>query len=348
MRADVVGRAMRLIADGAVDREGVPGLAARLGYSTRQLERHLLAEVGAGPLALARAQRAQTARVLIETTGLPMADVAFAAGFASIRQFNDTVRAVFAAHADRAAGPAPGRAAPVRAAGRRSTPPPALPLTLSAPTTSSATWPPPPCPGCEEVRDGAYRRTLRLPHGPGIVSLDPDPGLHRAASSPWTTCATWPPPSPAAAGCSTSTPTPRPSMEVLAEDAALRRVVAKVAGPARPRHRGRAPRWPCARCSASRCPRRRPGPTPPAWSPPTARRSTTRWGPDPPVPLRRPSWRDLDPATLGLPRGPPGGLRRPGRRAGLGGRRHRGRAPTGTGPPRAGRRRRASGPGPSR
>lgn len=96
VRADTVARAMRLIRDGVVDREGVPGLAARLGYSTRQIERQLLAELGAGPLALARAQRAQTARVLIETTALPMADVAFAAGFSSVRTFNDTVREVFA------------------------------------------------------------------------------------------------------------------------------------------------------------------------------------------------------------------------------------------------------------
>lgn len=70
-RADLVARAMRLIADGVVDREGVPGLAARLGYSTRQIERQLLAELGAGPLALARAQRAQAARLLIETTPWP-------------------------------------------------------------------------------------------------------------------------------------------------------------------------------------------------------------------------------------------------------------------------------------
>ena len=94
-RGDVVARAMRLIADGEVDRIGVTGLAARLGYTPRQLERLLQAEVGAGPLALARAQRAQTARILIETTDLPFGDVAFAAGFASIRQFNDTVREVF-------------------------------------------------------------------------------------------------------------------------------------------------------------------------------------------------------------------------------------------------------------
>lgn len=81
VRSDVVARAMRLIADGTVDRDGVSGLAAQLGYTIRQLERLLQAVVGAGPLALARAQRMQTARVLIETTNLPFGDVAFAAGF---------------------------------------------------------------------------------------------------------------------------------------------------------------------------------------------------------------------------------------------------------------------------
>ncbi|MGH9296471.1 MAG: bifunctional transcriptional activator/DNA repair enzyme AdaA, partial [Acidimicrobiales bacterium] len=95
-RGDVVGRAMRDIADGVVDRDGVAGLASRLGYSARQLNRLLLAEVGAGPLDIARAQRAQTARILLETTDLRIAEVAFAAGFGSVRQFNDTVQAVFA------------------------------------------------------------------------------------------------------------------------------------------------------------------------------------------------------------------------------------------------------------
>ncbi|MDH6129593.1 Ada metal-binding domain-containing protein [Kitasatospora sp. GP82] len=94
-RADLVGRAMRLIGDGVVDREGVAGLADRLGYSSRQLQRQLTAELGAGPLALARAQRAQTARLLLQTTELPVTEIAFAAGFASVRQFNDTVREVY-------------------------------------------------------------------------------------------------------------------------------------------------------------------------------------------------------------------------------------------------------------
>jgi len=96
VRGDLAGRALRLIGDGVIDREGVPGLARRLGYSERQLNRVLTTEVGAGPIALARAQRAQTARVLLETTDLPATDVAFAAGFASVRQFNETVQAVFA------------------------------------------------------------------------------------------------------------------------------------------------------------------------------------------------------------------------------------------------------------
>lgn len=95
INADMAARAMRLIADGVVEREGVDGLAARLRYSPRHLTRVLTRHLGAGPLALARAHRATNARVLIQCTTMPMTDVAFAAGFASVRQFNDTVRAVF-------------------------------------------------------------------------------------------------------------------------------------------------------------------------------------------------------------------------------------------------------------
>ena len=76
-RADVVARAVRLISDGVVDRDGVPGLARKVGYTERHLHRMLQAELGAGPLALARAQRAQTARVLVETTELGLAEIAF-------------------------------------------------------------------------------------------------------------------------------------------------------------------------------------------------------------------------------------------------------------------------------
>ncbi|CAN5171963.1 Ada metal-binding domain-containing protein [soil metagenome] len=93
---DLASRAMRLITDGVVEREGVSGLASRLGYTSRHLSRVLTTELGAGPLALARANRAQNARVLLTSTDLPIADVAFAAGFSSIRQFNDTMLAIYA------------------------------------------------------------------------------------------------------------------------------------------------------------------------------------------------------------------------------------------------------------
>ncbi|MCM2427974.1 DNA-3-methyladenine glycosylase 2 family protein [Streptomyces sp. RKAG337] len=171
-RADLVARAMRLIADGVVDRDGVPGLAARLGYSTRQVERQLLAELGAGPLALARAQRAQTARLLIETTTLPMGESAFAAGFSSIRTFNDTVREVFAlSPTELRARVAKGRpaATPGELSLRLPFRAPMCPDNLFGHLAATAV------PGVEEWRDGAYRRTLRLPHGPGIVSLRPRP-----------------------------------------------------------------------------------------------------------------------------------------------------------------------------
>ncbi|MFI9804697.1 DNA-3-methyladenine glycosylase 2 family protein [Streptomyces sp. NPDC052301] len=171
LRADLVARAMRLIADGVVDREGVPGLAARLGYSTRQVERQLLAELGAGPLALARAQRAQTARLLVETTPLPMAEIAFAAGFSSIRTFNDTVREVFALSPSdlRSRAPRSGPGMPGGLSLRLPFRVPLNPANLFGHLAATAV------PGVEEWRDGAYRRTLRLPYGHGIVALSPRP-----------------------------------------------------------------------------------------------------------------------------------------------------------------------------
>src|SRR6266545_378423 len=171
-RADLVARAMRLIADGVVDRDGVGGLASRLGYSTRQVERQLRAELGAGPLALARAQRAQTARLLIETSALPMGEIALAAGFASIRAFNDTIREVFAlSPTELRRSAASGRPAPAPEALWLRLPfrAPLCPDNLFGHLAATAV------PGVEEWRDGAYRRTLRLPHGPGVVSLRPMP-----------------------------------------------------------------------------------------------------------------------------------------------------------------------------
>jgi AraC family transcriptional regulator of adaptative response / DNA-3-methyladenine glycosylase II len=169
IRADTVARAMRLIADGVVDRDGVGGLARRLHLSERHLHRLLIAEVGAGPQALARAHRAQTGRLLIETTHLKFSEIAFASGFASIRQFNDTIREVFAstptemrAKKNRNSPSGPGvieLRLPYRA--------PMDTVTLFTFLAARA------IPGIEESNGSSYRRTLRLPHSPGIVELRP-------------------------------------------------------------------------------------------------------------------------------------------------------------------------------
>lgn len=167
-RSDVVARAMRSVAEGVVDREGVSGLALRLGYSERQLHRLLVAEVGAGPLALARVQRADTARLLLETTAVPVTEVAFAAGFSSVRQFNDTVRAVYAAtpselrrrHRAHPAGSTTGSIT-IRLAAR-------APFDAAATLHFLAERA---VPGVEAAEPGSYRRVLDLPGGPATVSL---------------------------------------------------------------------------------------------------------------------------------------------------------------------------------
>ncbi|MET7882894.1 DNA-3-methyladenine glycosylase 2 family protein [Streptomyces avermitilis] len=182
VRADVVGRAMRMIGDGVVDREGVGGLAVRLGYSARQVQRQLTAEVGAGPVALARAQRAHTARVLLQTTGLSITEIAFAAGFASVRQFNDTIRAVYAATPSELRAAAPRGGPPAR---RGAAPSAGIPLRLAhrGPYQATAVFDllaRETVPGIEEMNGPrgrrTYRRTLRLPYGTGIVAVDERPG----------------------------------------------------------------------------------------------------------------------------------------------------------------------------
>jgi AraC family transcriptional regulator of adaptative response / DNA-3-methyladenine glycosylase II len=193
LRADLAARAMRLISDGIVEREGVPGLAARLGYSERQLGRVLLAELGAGPLALARAHRAHAARLLIEMSELPLTDVAFAAGFSSVRQFNDTIREVFATTPSQlrsaAKPPLPqpsGAAQPEHAPVTRL----ALRLPVRGPFDASGVLDflaARAVAGVEEVTTSAetgavtaYARTLRLSHGVAVARLTPAAGHVRA------------------------------------------------------------------------------------------------------------------------------------------------------------------------
>ncbi len=170
VRADITGRAMRLIHDGLVDREGVSGLASALGYSSRQLGRVMAAELGAGPLAVARNERVRTARTLIESSSLTMSEIAFAAGFTSIRQFNDTVREIYGTtpSALRRGGKptrAPGELV-VRLAYRP-------PIDLEQLFTYLATRA---VAGIEDAGPRHYTRSLRLAHGPAVVSLRPGTG----------------------------------------------------------------------------------------------------------------------------------------------------------------------------
>lgn len=177
--ADLSSRAMRLITDGVVERDGVDGLATRLGYTPRHLNRVLAAQLGAGPLALARAHRAATARVLIQCTAMPMSDIAFAAGFTSVRQFNDTIREVFGLTPSRLRTlPSPSRTAEASAVGevtlRLAYRPPLDTRWLHWFLASHATA------GVEIVDtldDGRwrYRRAIDLPHGPALVTVEPTP-----------------------------------------------------------------------------------------------------------------------------------------------------------------------------
>jgi len=115
-RSDLVARALRLLGSGAADEGGVEAVARALNVTQRHLNRALTAEVGTTAGQLARTRRAQTARLLLEHTTLTLTDVAFAAGFGSVRQFNDVMRAQFGVtpgELRRAVRPARDQATPI-------------------------------------------------------------------------------------------------------------------------------------------------------------------------------------------------------------------------------------------
>jgi AraC family transcriptional regulator of adaptative response / DNA-3-methyladenine glycosylase II len=177
VRADLTARALRLIADGALDEGGVGAVANRLNVSERHLRRTLVDEIGVGPLALARTRRTQLARTLLESTGLPISDIAFTAGFGSIRQFNDAMRQSF--------GRAPTE---LRTLGRNVVDDGsardgdgALVLRLAHRGALDATellawFGARAIPGVETVTDNELRRTVRLPHSPGRVTVRVESG----------------------------------------------------------------------------------------------------------------------------------------------------------------------------
>lgn len=192
LRQDLAARAMRLIREGVMNTGGLAGLSTQLGYSQRHIRRTVTAALGAGPLALARAHRAQTARSLLVATDRSVSEIAFAAGFTSVRQFNETVREIFAASPSQIRA---RRRSP--AAGASSTSPaqheePQHPLTVDLELPVRAPFD---APGVftflgERALSGVeiaqlestrlvFGRTLRLPHGPAAIRLTAtveDPG----------------------------------------------------------------------------------------------------------------------------------------------------------------------------
>ena len=182
IRADLVARALRLISEGIIDTEGVAGLAQRLAVSERHLHREVTTEVGVGPLVLARTRRAQTARLLIDETNLSLTEIAFASGFASLRQFNDTMRTAF--------GCPPSA---LRRRGRPENPggggltvrlqyrPPFEAEALLAFLAQRA------LPGVEEAEAGRYRWTVALPRSTGVVELEPNSAAKEMVVRMWLT-----------------------------------------------------------------------------------------------------------------------------------------------------------------
>jgi AraC family transcriptional regulator, regulatory protein of adaptative response / DNA-3-methyladenine glycosylase II len=173
-RGDLAARALRLIGAGHVDEHGVSGLAATLHVSERQLNRVLTAEVGAGALRLARSRRAQTARLLVDQTSLTLTDIAYAAGFASVRQFNDVMREEFGCAPSllRRRGSHDDGRSPVDGAL-------ALRFRLREPYAGECLvrwFAAHAVAGVEEVAGGELRQVIATAHGPGVVSSRPQAG----------------------------------------------------------------------------------------------------------------------------------------------------------------------------
>ncbi len=172
-RGDLAARALQQIAAGYVDEHGVAGLASGLHVSERHLNRVLMGEVGAGAARLARSRRAQTARLLIDQTSLSLTDVAFAAGFASVRQFNDVMREEF--------GVVPSALRRTHPDDDRSSNDGSLVLRLRLREpyagASLARWfAAHAVPGTEQGADGEFAQVIRTAHGPSIVRARPEHG----------------------------------------------------------------------------------------------------------------------------------------------------------------------------
>ena len=165
----LVARALQLIEGGALDEGSVDDLAARLHVGPRHLRRLFQETLGASPLAVAQTRRVHFAKKLFDETALPMSDIAFIAGFASVRRFNAAIQAVYhrtPSELRRARGRATRAEGISLRLSARGPYPWAQVLAFLAPRA---------LPGVDEVRDGVYRRAVAVGDTAGIITLQPTP-----------------------------------------------------------------------------------------------------------------------------------------------------------------------------
>ena len=187
--SNTVSRALGLIEAGALDNGDVDSLAERLGVGERQLRRLFQQHVGASPVAVAQTRRVLLAKQLLHETRMPMAEVALAAGFGSVRRFNETFQQLFdrppaklrrVGGAEVAAGE--GGAATIRLPYRAPYDWPAMLAFLSARAI----------PGVEAVREGRYARSLRVGAARGVVMIEPGEGDYLKATLRFPKVEAWP------------------------------------------------------------------------------------------------------------------------------------------------------------
>jgi AraC family transcriptional regulator of adaptative response / DNA-3-methyladenine glycosylase II len=167
---ELVCRAVRLILDGALDQGTEADLGARLGVSARHLRRLFTVHLGVTPDGLARSARAHFARRLLDDTDLSVTEIAFAAGFGSLRQFNRACREIF-------------RESPRELRARRRVSDRLVAdggLLLRIPFRGPLDWDAMvgyfaarTIPGVEHVNERTYRRTIVAGDDPGVLELSP-------------------------------------------------------------------------------------------------------------------------------------------------------------------------------
>ncbi|WP_332771986.1 AlkA N-terminal domain-containing protein [Phenylobacterium sp.] len=187
--SNTVSRALALIEAGAMDIGDVDALAGRLGVGERQLRRLFQQHVGASPVAVAQTRRVLLAKQLLHETRLPMAEVALAAGFGSVRRFNETFQQLFRrppgalrrlGGAEIAAGE--GGAATIRLPYRAPYDWPAMLAFLTARAI----------PGVEVVANGRYARTLTVGDARGVVMVEPGEGAYLKVTLRFPKVQAWP------------------------------------------------------------------------------------------------------------------------------------------------------------